>query len=54
MARFYGHFAAAFGTFWFCLFVAAVVTQSHVNAGTFGMCGFPVLALVYAALRATA
>ena len=53
MARFYGHFAAAYGTFWLCLFVAAVVSQSHVNAGTFGMCGFPVLALVYAVARSS-
>jgi hypothetical protein len=51
MARFYGHFAAAYGTIWFCIMLAAVLTQSHINAGEFGLWGFPVIALVYALLR---
>ena len=49
--RFYGYFAAAYGTIWFCLMLAAVVTQSHINAGPFGLYGFPVIAFVYALLR---
>jgi hypothetical protein len=40
MARFYGYFAAAYGTFWLCLFVAAVVTQRRIDAGPFGFFGF--------------
>ena len=51
MARFYGHFAAAYGTFWFVLLCAALVSQSHIDAGAFGMIGFPLIALVYAAIR---
>jgi len=51
MARFYGHFAAAYGTFWFCLMVAAVLSQSHINAGAFGLWGFPIIAFFYALIR---
>jgi hypothetical protein len=53
MARFYGHFAAAYGTIWFCLMLAAVLTHSHINAGPFGLWGFPVIALIYALLRSS-
>ncbi len=51
MSRFYGHFAAAYGTIWFVMMLAAVFSQSHVNAGAFGFCGFPIIALIYAFLR---
>ena len=50
-ARFYGHFAAAYGTFWLVLMAAALMTQSHLDAGEFGLYGFPVIALVYAFVR---
>ncbi len=46
--RFYGYFASAYGTIWFVLMLAALVTQSHINTGPFGMFGFPVVAFVYA------
>ena len=39
MKQFYGHFAAAYGTIWFALMAVAVVSQSHVNAGAFGLYG---------------
>ncbi len=51
MARFYGHFAAAYGTLWFVLMLAAVVAQSRINAGEFGLYGFPIIALLYAIFR---
>lgn len=54
MLRFYGYFAAAYGTFWFCLMVLAVVKQAHINAGGFGFFGFPILAFLYALLRISA
>ncbi len=54
MFRFYGHFAAAYGTIWFCLMLAAVVSQSRIDAGAFGLYGFPIIALVYAILRSLA
>ena len=48
---FYTDFAAGYGTLWLIMLVCAVVTQSHVNAGAFGMFGFPIIALIYAFLR---
>lgn len=51
MARFYGHFAAAYGTIWFVLMLVAVLTQSRIKTGEFGLFGFPVISLVYALLR---
>ena len=51
MLRFYGHFAAAYGTFWLVMLLMALVSQSHIDAGMFGMCGFPILAIIYAAIR---
>lgn len=54
MFRFYGYFAAAYGTFWFCLFVAALVSQKHINAGPFGFYGFPIIAFLYALFRSLA
>ena len=49
--RFYGHFAAAYGTLWLIMLFAAVVSQSHLDAGLFGLIGFPFIALVYAIVR---
>ena len=51
MARFYGHFAAAYGTIWFALMLAAVVSQSQIDTGELGFYGFPVVALLYAWVR---
>jgi hypothetical protein len=51
MARFYGHFAAAYGTMWLVLLLLALVTQSNINTGLFGLIGFPIIALIYAAIR---
>jgi len=54
MLRFYGHFAAAYGTFWFVMMLLAMVSGSHINAGAIGFFGFPAIALVYAAIRSRA
>lgn len=53
-ARFYGHFAAAYGTIWLALLFAALVSRSHIDAGEFGLFGFPVIALIYAFVRMSA
>ena len=53
MLKFYGHFAAAYGTIWLILMGAALVSQSHINAGEFGLYGFPIIAALYAAVRMT-
>ena len=46
--RFYGHFAAAYGTCWLLLFLCALVTQSRINLGELGFFGFPAISAVYA------
>lgn len=48
--RFYGHFAAAYGTIWL-IFVLSISFNGHAETGEFGLYGFPVIALVYALLR---
>ena len=53
-ARFYGHFAAACGTFWLVLLLMAVMSQSHIDAGGFGLLGIALLALLYAFIRMAA
>src|SRR5438067_94457 len=54
MLRFYGYFAAAYGTIWFCLMVYAVVARKNVQTGEFGLYRFPVIAFFYALLRSVA
>lgn len=49
--RFYGHFAAAYGTLWLVMLFIAFVTQSHIDTGLFGLVGFPIIALIYATAR---
>ena len=49
--RFYEHFACAYGTIWLLLMLVALITQSHIDAGLFGLIGFPIMALIYAFIR---
>ena len=49
--KFYGYFAQSFGSLWIFFFLIAFITQSHINLGTMGFFGFPVLSAVYAYLR---
>lgn len=51
MAKFYGHFAAAYGTMVLVLMVLSILTRSHIDAGEFGYIGFPILAFLYALIR---
>jgi hypothetical protein len=51
LSRFYGYFAAAYGAIWFSMVVIAVLWRKHVNAGEFGLWGFPIIALFYAVIR---
>jgi hypothetical protein len=53
-ARFYGHFAAAYGTFLFLAWLAALVESSHVIVDAFWAVVFPAFALVYALFRTLA
>ncbi|MCH8148418.1 MAG: hypothetical protein IH987_10555 [Planctomycetes bacterium] len=49
--RFYGRFASAYGTMMLVVFVASILTQSHINLGMLGYYGFPLAALAYAVIR---
>jgi hypothetical protein len=49
--KFYGHFAAAYGTIWLLMLGLSLITQSRIDAGAFGLCGFPIIAFVYALIR---
>ena len=49
--KFYGHFAAAYGSCWLLLFLCAMVTQSRINLGELGMFGLPAICAVYAYFR---
>jgi thiosulfate reductase cytochrome b subunit len=48
MKLFWLHFTSAYGTIWFVLLILALITQSNIRTGEFGLFGFPVLAAVYA------
>lgn len=50
MLRFYGHFAAAYGTFWLSYMLAGVVDQGRVYDWV-GLVGVSAFALLYAILR---
>jgi hypothetical protein len=50
--RFYGRFAAAWGTVWLVLFAIAFLSRSHINLGEGGMILCLLGSLVYAAVRA--
>jgi hypothetical protein len=49
--RFYEHFACAYGTIWLLLLACSFAIQEHIDAGAFGLFGFPVIALIYAFVR---
>jgi hypothetical protein len=51
MRRFYGHFAAAYGTCWLALLAFALLTQSHIEGGPIALFGFPVVSFWYALYR---
>lgn len=51
MFRFYGYFAAAYGTCWLLLFFLALATWRNINLGAFGFFGFPALGIIYAGVR---
>jgi hypothetical protein len=51
IVKFYGYFAACYGSLWILLILAAFVTQSHIDLGALGFYGFPLLSAIYATLR---
>jgi hypothetical protein len=49
---FFTYFTSAYGTLWLVVVLISLVSQSTIQTGAFGMYGFPVIALVYAIVRA--
>ena len=50
-SKLYYDFAAAYGTLWLIMVGVAMLTQSHINTGMFGVIGFPVIAAIYVWLK---
>lgn len=48
---FWTYFTSGYGTLWLVLLGLGLVTQSHIDAGLFGLIGFPTIAVVYALIR---
>jgi hypothetical protein len=50
---FYTYFSSAYSTLWLIMFAIAFLTTSHVDAGVFGVIGFPIISAIYAFMRRT-
>jgi len=48
---FWTYFTSGYGTIWIVLLGCSLITQSHIDAGMFGLIGFPIIALIYAGIR---
>lgn len=48
---FWTYFTSGYGTLWLVLLGLGLMTQTHINAGLFGLIGFPIVAAIYAAIR---
>lgn len=49
--RFFELWCAGYGLIWALMLTVALLGNSHIDAGEFGLFGFPVIALVYAFVR---
>lgn len=50
-ASFWTYFTSSYGICWLIIFVVALVGQTNIQTGEFGLFGFPIIALVYAFIR---
>lgn len=48
---FWTYFTSAYGTCWLVLLVFGFIAQDHMDAGIFGLIGFPLISLFYAGIR---
>lgn len=48
---FWTYFTSGYGILWLLLLGCSLITRSRIDAGVFGLFGFPVIALVYALIR---
>jgi hypothetical protein len=50
-ASFWTYFTSAYGMLWLVLLGVGLLTQTHIDAGLFGLIGFPVIAVIYGIIR---
>ena len=48
---FWTYFTSAYGTCWLALLAFGFIAQDHIDAGIFGLIGFPLISLFYAGIR---
>lgn len=48
---FWTYFTSGYGTLWLVLLCLGLITQTHIDAGLFGLFGFPIISVIYAAIR---
>ena len=48
---FWTYFTSGYGTLCLVLLGLSLITQSHIDAGLFGLIGFPIIAGIYAWIR---
>lgn len=48
---FWTYFTSAYGMIWLVMLGCSVITSSRIDAGAFGLIGFPVLSAIYAWIR---
>ena len=45
------YFTSGYGTLWLILLGLGLITQSHIDAGIFGLIGFPIISAIYVWIR---
>ncbi len=45
------YFTSGYGILWIIVLLISLLTQKRIDTGTFGLVGFPFIALVYASIR---
>ena len=50
-ASFWTYFTSVYGMIWLVLIGVGLLTQTHINAGLFGLIGFPMIAVIYGIIR---
>jgi hypothetical protein len=48
---FWTYFTSGYGIIWMIFLGCAFISQTHIDAGVFGLIGFPAMAAVYAWIR---
>jgi len=48
---FWTYFTSAYGMIWMLLLFCSFLSETYIDAGVFGLVGFPIMAAIYAGLR---